>query len=342
MERKGAPYHYFNADNANVPDLLQDRNAAALKSVIGNRELVIIDEAQNIPEIGLKLKLLVDTYPEIQLLVTGSSSLELSHGVNESLTGRKYEYSLYPISYGELELHLGVVDARATLETRLVYGSYPEVINTPDEQEEVLLSLSSTYLYRDLLKLEDIRRVDLLRKILQTLSYQVGSEVSYSEIGRMVQADNQTVERYIELLEQAFIIFRLSSLSRNLRNEIKRGRKVYFWDNGIRNALISNFIPFPQRQDKGALWENFLISERHKSNQYHRYFANCYFWRTHARQEVDYIEERNGVLSAYEFKWKAKRTSRVPAAFDKAYPGNTYQLISEETFREFIVREPVE
>ena len=193
------------------------------------------------------------------------------------------------------------------------------------------------YTYKDLLKLEDIRRVDLLRKILQALAFQVGSEVSYSKIGRTVHADNQTVDRYIDLLEQAFIIYRLPSLSRNLRNEIKRGRKIYFWDNGIRNALISNFIPFEQRQDKGALWENFLVSERQKRNHHQRYFVNSYFWRTHAQQEIDYIEERNGILSAYDFKWNAKRAQSLPRTFAAAYPRSQFEVISGENFESFLI-----
>ena len=320
-----------------MPELFAERNATSLRTLLGSNRLVIIDEAQNIPEIGLKLKLLVDTYPEIQLMVTGSSSLDLAHGVNESLTGRKYEYNLFPISFEELQQQLGSLAARTQLEPRLVYGFYPEVINSPDEQEEVLLALSSSYLYKDILNLENIRRVDLLRKILQALAFQVGSEVSYQEIGRTVQADNQTVERYIDLLEQAFIIFRLSSLSRNLRNEIKRGRKVYFWDNGIRNALISNFIPFALRQDKGALWENFLVSERQKRNHYRRYHTNRYFWRTHQQQEIDYIEERNGILRAFEFKWNAKRPLRAPNTFTQAYPDSEFVTVTQENFESFVM-----
>ena len=335
-ETSGQPYLYLNGDNANVPELLRDRNAVSLKQVLGSNQLVILDEAQNIDEVGLKLKLLIDSYPEVQLLVTGSSSLDLSHGVNESLTGRKYEYNMYPVAYAELVSDMGLLDARATLERRLIYGSYPEVINYPDEQEEVLLTLSSSYLYKDLLNLQDIRRVDLLRKILQAIAFQVGSEVSYTELGRTVQADNQTVERYIDLLEQAFIIFRLPSLSRNLRNEIKRGRKIYFWDNGIRNALISNFIPFSLRQDKGALWENFLVSERQKRNHYSRYFANSYFWRTHAQKEIDYVEERNGMLTAFEFKWSPKKRMSIPATFSKAYPNSTFEVITNENFLPFV------
>lgn len=329
-------YLYLNADDVEVPALLAQRSATALRSVIGSHKLVIIDEAQRIAEIGLKLKLIVDTYPEIQLIVTGSSSLDLSRGISESLTGRKFEFFLYPISFAEYYHNVGHVAAIGNLERRLLYGSYPEVINQAGDEREYLLLLVNSYLYKDLLELKELRRTELLIKILQSLAFQVGSEVSYNEVANNVGADRLTVERYIDLLEKAFVIFRLPAFSRNLRNEIKKGRKIYFWDNGVRNALISNFNPLDIRQDKGALWENFLVSERAKYNQYNRNYANTYFWRTHRQQEIDYLEDRDGQLRAFEFTYNPKKKKNLPTSFTEAYPNSTASVINSDNFLPFV------
>lgn len=330
------PFLYLNADDVEVPELLAKRSAAALRSVIGNHQLIIIDEAQRVAEIGLKLKLLVDTYPEIQLIVTGSSSLDLSRGVNESLTGRKFEFFLYPISFAEYYRSVGHIAAMGNLERRLLYGSYPEVINQAGDEREYLLLLVNSYLYKDLLDLKELRRTELLVKILQSLAFQVGSEVSYNEVANNVGADRLTVERYIDLLEKAFVVFRLPAFSRNLRNEIKKGRKIYFWDNGVRNALISNFSPLSLRADKGALWENFLVSERAKHNQYSRNYANAYFWRTHRQQEIDYLEDRDGQLRAFEFTYNPKKKKKLPHTFTEAYPNSTAAVINSDNFLPFV------
>ncbi|MEM9259590.1 MAG: ATP-binding protein, partial [Bacteroidota bacterium] len=310
-----------------------------LKSLVGKKPLVIIDEAQRITEIGLKLKILVDEIPETQLLVTGSSALELSFGVNESLTGRKFEHYMYPITYEELHYELGAIRVLDGLEQRLIYGSYPEIINEAGQERRYLELIVDSYLYKDLLHQPAIRRVDLLRKILQALAFQVGSEVSYNEVAKTVGADRGTVEFYIDLLEKAFVIFRLSSLSRNLRNEIKQGRKIYFWDNGIRNALIANFSPIALRQDIGALWENFLVSERQKVKRYQQQYSNDYFWRTYAQQEIDYLEEADGGIQAYEFKWNPRKRHRFPKTFLAAYPNATTQIISRDNYLPFVLGE---
>ena len=329
-------YLYLNGDLSSVQDLLSSRSYENLAAVIGNRRLIVIDEAQRIDEIGLKLKILVDARPETQLIVTGSSLLELSFGVNESLTGRKFQHFMYPLSFEELSQSWGAARAQDALEVRLLYGSYPEVINRAGSERRYLDLIVESYLYKDLLYQQKVRRVDLLKKILQALALQLGSEVSYNEVAKTVSADPTTVEHYVSLLEQAFVIFRLPSLSRNARSEIKRGRKIYFWDNGVRNALIANFSPLHLRQDKGALWKNFLISERQKVKQYHQTYSNDYFWRTYTQQEIDYIEDADGVLRAFEFKWNPRKKATFPSSFKDAYPGAIMKTISQDNFIPFV------
>lgn len=336
-----AEYLYLNGDLLTVQELLKNRSQVGLNAIVLNKRLVVIDEAQRIEEIGLKLKILVDTNPDVQLIVTGSSSLDLAFGVNESLTGRKFEHFMFPISYQELHLDQGPVVTLDGLERRLLYGSYPEIINEAGQERRFLDLIVSSYLYKDLLEQPFIRRIDLLKKILQALAFQIGNEVSYNEVGKTVGADPSTVEHYIDLLEKAFVIFRLSSLSRNLRNEIKRGRKIYFWDNGIRNSLIANFSPLDLRQDKGALWENFLVSERQKAKHYQGKYSNDYFWRTYSQQEIDYIEESDGKIRAYEFKWNPKKKGKFPASFRDAYPGAQTATISRENFIPFVLGEDI-
>lgn len=330
-------YLYLNGDLITVQELLSTRSLQQLTSVMGGKKLVVIDEAQRIEEIGLKLKILVDAYPELQLLVTGSSSLDLAFGLNESLTGRKFEHFMYPISYQELHDDLGPIVALDGLEQRLLFGSYPEVINEAGRERRYLDLIVESYLYKDLLHQPAIRRIDLLKKILQALAFQVGNEVSYNEVAKTVGADRATVEHYIDLLEKAFVIFRLSSLSRNMRSEIKRGRKIYFWDNGIRNALIANFSPLSVRQDIGALWENFLVSERQKVKHYQGSYSNDYFWRTYTQQEIDYLEEADGTIQAYEFKWNPRKAGKFPASFLAAYPGVTTHTVTRNNFLSFVL-----
>ena len=330
-------YLYLNADEPDVPQLLSGKSSTELKALIGDRKLVLLDEAQRIEDIGLRLKLLVDRYPEIQLLVTGSSSLELSNRAQEPLTGRKFEYQLYPLCYAELEQHFGVLETNRLVEDRLLYGGYPEIVTAPGEQRiERLKTLASSYLYKDILALQDVRKPELLARLLQALAFQIGSQVSYQELSRLLRVDNQTIERYVDLLEKAFVIFRLGSFSRNLRTELKRSKKIFFWDTGIRNALISNFQPMALRQDKEALWENYLVAERLKINHYQKRYANTYFWRTHAQQELDYLEERDGRLYAFEFTWNPKKKKRIPASFLTGYPGAVTQVVDRENFRDFL------
>lgn len=271
-------------------------------------------------------------------MVSGSSALELSNQINEPLTGRKWEYQLFPISWEELSQHVGYLQSLQQLETRLLFGMYPEVVTKIGDERPILKQLSSSYLYKDLLSFAGIRKPELLEKLLQALAFQVGNEVSYHELGRLLGADKKTVSNYLDLLEKAFVIFRLPAFSRNLRNEISRGRKIYFYDNGIRNALIANFAPLGLREDVGALWENFLITERWKMLHYREAFVNRFFWRTTAQQEVDYLEERDGRLYAYEFKWNPNKKGRFPKNFKATYPKALTKTITPDNFHSFLTQ----
>lgn len=328
---------WLNADDMEIRTLVQSLTIARLQSMFRQYPYVVLDEAQRIENIGLQLKLITDNIPEIQLLVTGSSALELANTINEPLTGRKYEYKLYPLSFYELQNHFGLIAERTNLPIRLVYGSYPDVVCHPGEEKEILSQLADSYLYKDVLQWERVKKPDKLLKLLQALAYQMGSEVNYTELSQIVGLDKETIGSYITLLEQAQVVFRLGSYSRNLRNELKHARKIYFYDNGIRNALINNFADVSVRQDVGALWENFLMSERLKYNQYTSRYVNSYFWRTTQMQEIDYLEETDGVLSAYEFKWNPKKTAKSNPTFCRAYPNVPIVTITPDNYMDFLL-----
>ena len=328
---------WLTGDDPAARAMLENISLARLKTVIGRNEVVVVDEAQRFHNVGLTLKLVTDHLPEVLLLVTGSSSLDLAAETKESLVGRKFEYRLFPLSFVEMSAHHGYLTERSLLEHRIVYGYYPEVVkNEPPLAQRILNELSEGLMYKDLLALDQLKKPSLLVKLLQALALQLGSEVSYNEVAQLIGADPQTVERYIDLLEQSFVLFRLPSLSRNARNEIKKGRKVYFYDNGIRNSIISNFNPLALRQDTGALWENFLLAERFKRNTYNDYFCNTYFWRTTTQQEIDYIEEYGGKFHAFEFKWQPRKQARLPKAFLQAYPDSETQRIDNSNFEAFV------
>ncbi|MGC8758145.1 MAG: ATP-binding protein [Caldisericaceae bacterium] len=327
---------YLNADESDVRALLADTTSTALKSIVGSAEIVFIDEAQRIKNVGITLKLFSDQIKGTQVIVTGSSSFDLANEISEPLTGRKYEFMLFPLSFTEMVKHNGELEEKRLLEHRLIYGYYPEIVSKPGEEKELLKSLANSYLYKDLLTLEQIKKPILLDKILKALALQLGSEVSYSEVGQLVNADQETVEKYIDLLEKSFVVFRLPAFSRNVRNEIRKGKKVYFYDNGIRNAIIGNFNLLINRNDVGALWENFLISERMKYLYYNNIDLNRYFWRTVQQQEIDYIEEQGGKLSAYEFKWSKKARKKFPKTFTRAYPESDTNLITQGNFEHFL------
>lgn len=342
LEQLLAPYRedtlFLNADDADIRALLSDLNPVKLIPIIGKSKIVVLDEAQRIPETGLTLKIIHDNFKNLQLIATGSSSFELASKVREPLTGRNYEFMLFPFSFGEMVDHHGFLTETRLIEHRLIYGYYPEIALNIGRETKLLKSLASSYLYKDLLMLENIKKPILLEKILTALALQLGSEVSYNELAQLLNSDKETIEKYIDLLEKTCIIFRLGALNRNLRNEIKRGRKIYFFDNGIRNAIIGNFSSIPSRTDKGALWENFLISERHKFLVNNEIEARSFFWRTTQQQEIDYIEEYEGKLFAWEFKWSPQIKVCFSKTFIRAYPNTDFKVITPENVNDFLLK----
>ena len=327
---------FLNCDEPETLQILENVSSTELKNLVGSKKILMIDEAQRAENIGITLKLITDNIPDIQLVITGSSAFDLRNRLNEPLTGRKFEYQLYPFSTAELIHATSYIDEKRLLEVRMIYGMYPDVVNNPSDAQKILIELNNSYLFKDILMYKDIRNPDVLIKLLTALSLQLGSEVSYNELGNTIGIKSETVGRYIELLEKVFIIFRQQSLSRNLRNELKKSQKIYFYDNGIRNALIQNFKSLELRIDTGALWENFMVSERKKHIEYNEIYSNTYFWRTHAQQEIDYIEERNGMLYAYEFKWNEKKKAKIPNSFAEAYPQHEFQCINKTNYLDFI------
>jgi predicted AAA+ superfamily ATPase len=330
---------WMNADELDVQQLFSDVSSTRINMLMGKKKILVIDEAQRIENIGLKLKLITDNLIDIQVIATGSSSFDLANRINEPLTGRKWEYNMFPLSYQEMVNHHGMFEENRLLAHRLVYGYYPEIVTNPGEEEERLKLISHSYLYKDVLLWERIHKSDKLVRLLQALAFQIGSQVSYSELGSICGMDAKTIEKYINLLEQAFVVFRLPSFSRNLRNELKSSRKIYFYDNGIRNAVINNFNPVGLRNDTGFLWENYLVSERQKYNAYNQLNKNSFFWRTVNQQELDLIEEFGGQIHAYEFKWNSRKTVKLTKTFQNAYPEATFQVITPENIHEFLLPE---
>jgi len=327
---------FLNGDEADVREMLSNTTSAQLKNIIGDNKLLIIDEAQMIPNIGTTIKLIVDNIKNVQVIATGSSSFELANRLNEPLTGRKFEYSLFPVSFSEMVNHHGLMQEKRMLEQRLIYGYYPEIITTLTNQKKLLKLLANSYLYKDLLMLDSIKKPMLIEKILKAIALQIGSEVSYSELAQLTGADKNTVEKYIDLLEKVYVIFRLPAYHKNVRNEIKKSRKIYFYDNGVRNAVLNNFTPIQSRSDTGALWENFIISERIKYNNNADIESKSYFWRTVQQQEVDYVEETGEQLSAFEIKWNDKKMVKFPVTFTDAYPTSQTHTINQSNYMDYL------
>lgn len=338
VDKLNKPTLQLNCDDPEVRALLSQTNTQELKLLIGNNQVVLIDEAQRVNDIGMILKRIVDNFPNVQLLATGSSSFDLQNKLNEPLTGRKFEYHLFPLSTAEILKSDGLLAVKQSFENRLIYGSYPDVYKNNGNAIELLHNLSESYLYKDLLALESIRKPALLNKLLISLALQVTSEVSYNELAQTIGTDNKTVEKYIDLLEKCYVVFRLNGFNRNLRTELKLSKKVYFYDNGIRNAILNNFAPIALRQDIGALWENFFISERLKANHYVGRYVNSYFWRTSKQQKIDYIEECNGEFTLFEMKWNSKRANtKFPEIFEKSYSVKDKAIITPENWMEWVL-----
>ncbi len=328
---------YLNGDDADVREILTNTTATKLKAIMGSKKILFIDEAQRIQNIGLTLKLFTDQIKDVQVIATGSSAFELSSQVNEPLTGRKYEFMLYPLSFAEMVQDHGLIQEKRLIEHRLVYGYYPEIVTQAGEEAERLKLLTGSYLYKDLLMLEQVKKPLILEKLLKALALQIGSEVSYQELGQTIGSDSKTVDKYINLLEKAFVVFRVPAFSRNVRNEIKKGKKVYFYDCGIRNAILNNFKTMSFRTDIGALWENFLFAERMKYLRYQNQDTTLYFWRTIQQQEVDLIEDDGENLSAYEFKWNSKAKVRFPQTFINNYPAAKTFVVTPANIEEFLL-----
>ncbi len=327
---------FLDCDDPLVRELLENANTEKIRQIIGNNTVVFIDEAQRVRNIGLTLKIITDQFKQVQLFVSGSTSFELANEINEPLTGRKWEYILYPVSWSELEGHFGYVNSLQQLEQRLIFGMYPEVISKPGAEQEILKQITDSYLYKDILSFRGVRKPEIVMKLLKALALQTSQEVSYNELANMLQIDKNTVSSYIDLLEKVYIVFRMQPLSRNLRNEVSSNRKIYFYDNGIRNALVANFNPVSIRQDIGILWENFLMSERMKTIHYSQAFVNQFFWRTKQQQEIDYVEERGGRFYAYEFKWSPNAKTRFSDSFVKNYAPAETKIIHRNNFQEFL------
>lgn len=328
-------YLFLDGDDHSVAEIISNANTEALRSIIGTYKYVFIDEVQRIPNIGLKLKIIVDQIKNVQVIVSGSSAFDINNATQEPLTGRKFEYNLFPISWSEFEKNVGYIKAQQQLELRILYGMYPDVINNFGDEYEILKNLVSSYLYKDILALAGIRKSEYLEKVVQALAFQVGNEVSYNEIAQLVGIDKNTVSNYIDLLEKSFVVFRINSFSKNLRNEIKANKKIYFYDNGVRNMIIGNFNNLALRQDKGALWENFMMAERMKFLSYTQSNAKPYFWRTTTQQEIDYIETNADAVSAFEFKWATTKKAKLPKSFIEAY-NPSFLVVNKENFRDFL------
>ena len=329
---------YINADEARFIDALSSRDSRILTNLVAGYKLVIIDEAQRVPDIGINLKILIDANTGVKIIATGSSSFDLANKVQEPLTGRHWTYLLYPIAHLELKEQFNLFELRSQVEERLVWGSYPEIfsITGQERKEEYLRALASDYLYKDIVMLADVRNARKIHDLLRLLAFQVGNEVSLSELAAGLEMSKETVSRYLDLLEKSFVIMRIGGFGRNLRKEVTKSVKYYFYDNGVRNSIIEDFKSFQARADTGALWENFLVMERIKRNAYSKISASAYFWRTYDQQEIDLVEEREGGLFGYEMKLGPKK-SVAPRAWLTAYPNATYEVINKENYLDFIL-----
>ncbi|NEN24896.1 ATP-binding protein [Cryomorpha ignava] len=339
LQQMSEPYLLLNGENADVRKKLEYRSTQNYLNLLGSNKLLVIDEAQKIPEIGNVLKLMVDEIEGLKVLVTGSSAFDINTITGEPLTGRKKTFKLFALSEEELNQVESPLDKAANLNQRLIYGSYPELIQLPDikEKQEYLEDLVNSYLLKDILSFENIRNSDKIFDLLRLIAFQIGSEVSYNEIGRQLSMSKNTVERYLDLLSKVYILHSVSAFSRNLRKEIVKGKKWYFYDNGLRNILIGNMNPIELRNDIGALWENYIISERIKYQKYSRLLVYNFFWRTYDQQEIDWIEDRGGILHGYEFKWNPKRNAKAPIAWKNAYPDSKFELINSENYLDWVM-----
>ncbi len=335
---QGTAAKYLNGDETDLYPIFKKPTSTQLRSLIGESKVLVVDEAHQIPNIGRALKLIVDTFPDIQIIATGSSSFDIGNRVNEPLTGRKFEYQMYALTANELVSHFGMLEEKRMLEHRLVFGSYPEIVTHLGDEPRLLKNLVSSYLYRDVLQLDGLKKPSLLTTLLSALAYQLGSEVSINELAQLTGSNSHTIEKYIDLLEKSFVIYRLRAFNRNMRNELKKSQKIYFLDNGVRNAILGNYNLVQQRTDIGPLWENYLMAERIKRQEYAGFYGKRFFWRTIQNQEIDLIEDIDGKLSAFEFKWNPKaKWDKIPKSFTNNYPDAFTQIITPENYMDFLL-----
>ena len=333
------PYLFFNGEDFETHRLFEPQTAEYYRQILGNHKLLIIDEAQKVPQIGNKLKLIVDSISDIKIIVTGSSAFDLNNSTGEPLTGRKITYTLFPFSEKEFrQTEENLTSRRDRLKQRLIFGNYPELIHLKDisQKQGYLKEIINSYLLKDILVFENIKNASKIINLLRLIAFQVGNQVSLQELGKQLSMSKNTVERYLDLLSKVFILFKMEGFSRNLRKEVTKSSKWYFYDNGIRNTIIANLNPLNLRNDSGMLWENYMIAERLKYQSQESVLVNNYFWRTYDQQEIDLIEERGGNLFAYEFKW-LKRNAKIPAAWKKNYPEAEFQVISSDNYYEWLV-----
>jgi len=329
---------WLNADEPDIQALFENATSTRFKNYFGNHKIIVIDEAQTITDIGIKLKIIIDSLPELQVIATGSSAFEIKNKTNEPLTGRKWQFQLFPFSFSELANHHSLIEEKRMIPVRLLYGAYPEITLHQGEEKERLKLLSESYLYKDILMLEGLKMPEKLVHLLQLLAFRIGTEINYNNLSKELKIDNATVEKYIKLLEDSFIIFRLKALSRNHAKELKKGRKIYFVDNGIVNALLGNFNLPENRADVGALWENYIISEIYKKYQYENRWANFYFWRTQDQQEIDLVIEENQVFHAFEIKWNQNVKARLSKTFSRNYENHQFNVINPFNVEEFLLQ----
>jgi predicted AAA+ superfamily ATPase len=331
---------WLNADETRVRTRLSELDVLSLQNIIGRYKIVIIDEVQRIQNAGLLLKILVDNFKEVQFIATGSSALDISEQIFEPLTGRYLLFHLFPFTLAEVYPYKSVFEIENSLSFHLVYGNYPDICKNQNDAETLLTNLSNQYLYKDVLVWKDIRKPQLLDKLLKLIAFQIGSEVSMHELATQLKVSSETIETYIDLLEKSFVIFRLTAYSTNPRKEVTKMNKIYFWDNGIRNAVIGNYDAITIRQDVGQLWENFVISERMKMNTWLAPHRKSYFWRNYNQNEVDYVELEDSLVTAYDIKWNTFKNHRVTKAFTNAYPDANTKIITPFSFDEFCALHP--
>jgi predicted AAA+ superfamily ATPase len=328
---------WLNADEPDIQALFSNATSTRLKNYFGTKKIIVIDEAQTLADIGIKLKIINDSLKDIQVIATGSSAFEIKNKTNEPLTGRKWQFQLFPFSFSELVKHYGLIEEKRMLPVRLLYGAYPEITLHQGEEKERLKLLTDSYLYKDILMFDGLKMPDKLVHLLQLLAFRIGTEINYNNLSKELKIDNSTVEKYIQLLEDSFIIFRLKALSRNHSKELKKGRKIYFVDNGVVNALLGNFNLPENRSDIGGLWENYIISEMYKKYSYENRWANFYFWRTQDQQEIDLVIEENQVFHAFEIKWNKNVKARLSKTFSRNYENHTFQVITPDSIEDFLL-----